>query len=184
MSAPIHSASRGSKRRAIVEGYHERGYHGEEDKVYGIIRGARAVCPVLRLLAELMGGGAWMGALVRPNTDWWDRLKNGALRWGIWWLGTPPTAHCSPLPAFQNVFPNFQSLCRTKRDQGLYRTMICVPKFLSVLRRFYLNHRAFVIPWPPECRRVTSGHCDQPFDLFNPPPPYLIFVTNATNIFV
>ena len=55
MSAPIHSASGGSKRRAIVEGYHERGYHGEEDKVYGIIREGASGLPCLAAVSRING---------------------------------------------------------------------------------------------------------------------------------
>ena len=63
---PIHLGLGGHRSEPLL-----KGITGNLGRVSGAHtgRGACALCPVLRLLAELMGGGASMGALVRPNTD-------------------------------------------------------------------------------------------------------------------
>ena len=65
-STPIHLGLGGHRSEPLL-----KGITGNLGRVSGAHtgRGACALCPVLRLLAELMGGGASMGALVRPNTD-------------------------------------------------------------------------------------------------------------------
>ena len=61
---PIHLGLGGQRSEPLLKGITGMG------RVSGLIHGgACALCAVLRLLAELMGGGASMGALVRPNTD-------------------------------------------------------------------------------------------------------------------
>ena len=63
---PIHLGLGGQRSKPLLKGITGRGTVSE-----GLfIQGGRArSAAVLRLLAELMGGGASMGALVRPNTD-------------------------------------------------------------------------------------------------------------------